>query len=487
MMEVFKEFRPLLRDLGSARRSPTTGSSDIGRPNPIDKVSDTAPQGPVVAPQSPDMAPGPSSASFDPHASGSSRHDDLRDDKFASPRGGLDKGEHVPVGIRHVSPPTSPSHQDRVRDELESVHTQISHIREINDFCRARGSAPPDQSQDDLEILQSKYAQLSLALEESLYASSSHRRGPSPAFTSHRVVSPSDAHPLRPDSSSLHGPRLSTRPRSPSQDRSHSRDDYSGHLRHSRRSQERYIERFVSSDAPSHGRRPRSRGSPSPKRLEFSRESPSRHEMRFASRRSPSQHQMQFASRRSPSPSSSKRPLSWDSRSPRPRSSRDSLSPRRGSPSPKRRRYGSRDSVSPRRQHSSRASSREASLERPHSRSSPTHPYSPSREDREADDTSMPAPVKAMIDFILQSFPEATASLAHPSSRSLIFLPLQASQTLRLPRDRFWPGAMPCQIRSLTLKRGSPSASKMVGFVTPYCLLSTGSRGSPTHLLRVKS
>ena len=39
-------------------------------------------------------------------------------------------------------------------------------------------------------------------------------------------------------------------------------------------------------------------------------------------------------------------------------------------------------------------------------------------EDKEAEDTSMPAPVKAMIDFILQSFPEATASPAHPSSRS---------------------------------------------------------------------
>ena len=255
-----------------------------------------------MAPQSPDVAPGPSSASFDPHTSGSSRHDDLRYDKFASPRGGLDKGEHVPVGIRHVSPPTSPSHQDLLWEELENVHTQISHIREINDFCLARGRAPPDLSQDDLEILQSKYAQLSLALEESLYASSSHRRGPSPAFASHRFVSPSDAHPFRPDSSSLHGPRLSSRPRSPSQDRSCSRDDYSGHLRHSRRSQELYLERFVPSDAPSHSRRPHSRGSPSPKRLEFSRESHSQHQMRFASRRSPSQHKMRFASRRSPSP-----------------------------------------------------------------------------------------------------------------------------------------------------------------------------------------
>ena len=248
---------------------------------------------------------------------------------------------------------------------------------------------------------------------------------PSPPIES----SPSDAHPLCPDSSSLHGPRRSSRPRSPSQDRSRSRDDYSSHLRHSRRSQERYLERFVPSDAPSHNRRPRSRGSPSPRQLEFSRESPSQHQMRFASRRSPSQHQMRFASRRSPSPKrmsfasdtgpgSSRRPLSRDSRSPRPRSSRDSLSPRRDSPSPKRRRYESRDSVSPRRQHSSRASSREASLERLHSLSSPTHPSSLLREGREADDTSMPAPVKAMIDFIMQRFPEATASPAHPSSRS---------------------------------------------------------------------
>ena len=337
MMEVFKEFRPLLRDLGSARRSPTAGSSDIDRPNPLDKVSD-------MAPQSPDMAPGPSSASYDPHALGSSRRDAPRDDMFVSPRGGVDKGEHVPVGIRHVSPSTSPSHQEHLRDELERVHTEISHIREINDFCRACGRAPPDHSYRDLKILQAKYAQLSLALEESLQASSSRRRGRSPSFTSHRVVSPSDAHhPLCPNSSSLHRPRLSPRPRSPSQDRSRSRDDYSSHHRHSRRSQERYLERFVSSDAPSHGRRPRSRGSPSPKRLEFSRESPSQQRMRFASRGSPSPKRMGFAS--GPGPSSSKRPLSRDSPSPRPRSSRDSLSPRRGSPSPKRQRFESRDSI----------------------------------------------------------------------------------------------------------------------------------------------
>ena len=98
--------------------------------------------------------------------------------------------------------------------------------------------------------------------------------------------------------------------------------------------------------------------------------------------------------------------------SPRPRYSRDSLSPKgfasvpkrmgfasRDSPSPKRQRFESRDSDSPRRRHSFRASSREASVERHQSRSSPTHPYSPSRQDKEAEDTSMPAPVKAMMDF----------------------------------------------------------------------------------------
>ena len=42
MMEAFNEFGPVLRDLVSARRSPAAGSSDIVRPNPIDKVSDTA-------------------------------------------------------------------------------------------------------------------------------------------------------------------------------------------------------------------------------------------------------------------------------------------------------------------------------------------------------------------------------------------------------------------------------------------------------------
>ena len=77
MMETFNQFVPFLSELGSARMSPTVGSSDIVSPNPIARVSE-------AAPQSPDVAPGPSSASLEPRASGSGLHRH-RDDKFAPP------------------------------------------------------------------------------------------------------------------------------------------------------------------------------------------------------------------------------------------------------------------------------------------------------------------------------------------------------------------------------------------------------------------
>ena len=300
MMETFNQFVPFLSGLGSARRSPTAGSSDIVSPNPVDRVPDPAPQGPDAAPQSQDVAPGPSSAALEPRASGSGLHLH-RVDKFAPPRGDFDKGDQH-SGIRHASQPPSPSHQDRLREQLEGVQRQLSHTREIVDFYRAHGRVPPDQSQDDLENLQAQYAQISIALEESLYVASSHRRGPSPASASHRVVSPPDAAPLGPPSSALHGSRRSDRPKSPSHDRSRSRDAFSGHPRLSRRSHERYVERFVPSDAPSHRRRPRSRESPSPRHLDFPSKSPSPHQKRFASKRSPSSSRERFVSRGSPSP-----------------------------------------------------------------------------------------------------------------------------------------------------------------------------------------
>ena len=135
MMETFNKFVPFLSQLGSARRSPTAGPSDIFSRNPVDRVPGTAPQGPDAAPQSPDVAPGPSSASLEPRASGSGLYLH-RDDKFATPRGQSDKGDQH-SGIRHASQPPSPLHQDRLREQLEDVHRQLSHTREIVDFYRA--------------------------------------------------------------------------------------------------------------------------------------------------------------------------------------------------------------------------------------------------------------------------------------------------------------------------------------------------------------
>ena len=133
MLDEFRGRRPPLREhVGSDRRSPSAGHCDIDRPNPLAKVSDAAPQGPDMAPQGPDMAPqspdvapGPSTATYDPPALGSSRYDAPRDDMFVSPRGGVDRGEHVRYGSRHMSPSRTPSHQERLRDELERTHTEI--------------------------------------------------------------------------------------------------------------------------------------------------------------------------------------------------------------------------------------------------------------------------------------------------------------------------------------------------------------------------
>ena len=300
MMENFNKFMPFLSQLGSDRRSLTAGPSDIVSPNPIARVPGTAPQGPDAAPQSPDVAPGPSSASLEPCASCSGLHH--RDDKISNPRGRTDKGDQ-PSGSRHASQPPSPSHQERLRDQLEDVHRQLSHTREIVDFYRAHGRVPPDQFQDDLENLQAQYAQISIALEESVYVASSQRRGPSPASPFHRVASPAGAAPLGPHSSSLlHGSRHSDRPRSPSHDRSRSRDAFSGHHRPSRRSHERFEERAVPSDAPAHRRRPRDRESPSRRHLDFPSKSPSPRQKRFASQGSHSSSRERFASRGSSSP-----------------------------------------------------------------------------------------------------------------------------------------------------------------------------------------
>ena len=159
MMNTFDKLVPLLTNLGSDRRSPTAGPSDIVSPNPIARVPDSAPQGPVVAPQSQEVAPGPSSASSEPRASCSGLQQ-RRQDKFASPRGQLTEGDKS-RGSRHASP----SHQHRLRRQLDDVHRHLDNAKEIVDLYRAQSRVPPDQARYDLEILQAQYAQLSIALE----------------------------------------------------------------------------------------------------------------------------------------------------------------------------------------------------------------------------------------------------------------------------------------------------------------------------------
>ena len=232
MMNTFDKLVPLLTNLGSDRRSPTAGPSEIVSPNPLARVPDSAPQVPVVAPQSPDLAPRPSSASSEPRASTSGLQQ-RRQDEFASPRGRSDERDRS-RGSRHASP----SLQHHLRRQIDDVHRQLVNAKEIVDLYHAQSRVPPDQARYDLEVLQDRYTQLHIALEESLASSSFHSHGPSPS--PHGIASPGVAHlaPMR------GSPGLDRR-RSP--------------YRFSSRSDERYEQRVASSDAPAHSRRPRSR------------------------------------------------------------------------------------------------------------------------------------------------------------------------------------------------------------------------------------
>ena len=364
MMNTFDKLVPLLNNLGSDRRSPTAGPSDIVSPNPIARVPDSAPQGPVVDSQSQDVAPRPSLASSEPRAS-SSGLQQRRQDKFASPHGQPNEGDKS-RGSRHASP----SLQHRLRRQLDDVHRQLDNAKEIVDLYHAQSRVPPDQARYDLEIPQDQYAQLSIALEESLASTSFHSHGPSPS--SHGIASPS-VDPLAP----LRGSPGLDRPRSP--------------YRFSSRSDERYEQRVAYSDAPAHRRRPCSRESHPSRELDFPSKSPSPHhsssrdrfstdlpfqrrstsrrsssplrtqsptKRRVASRRTPLPAQRRVASRRTSSPAQ-RRVASRRTPSPAQRrvASRRTPSPvqrrvaSRRTPSPTQRRIASRLTPSPARGH----------------------------------------------------------------------------------------------------------------------------------------
>ena len=208
---------PPLENVGSVRRSPTAGPSDKARPNPLTQVTDSAPQGP-------DAAPGPSMATHVPPAPGPSHHDAPSSGDFPSEE---DDWEPICTWSRRVSSP------ERLRDELELIHTKITQHREIIDFIRAHGMSPANHYYRDLDLLHAEYDQLSQTLIESREASASCLRRGSPDVASPGVASPAVApRPPRPDSSSRTGFRLSPQPgpsssrdqRFASQDRPRPRD-----------------------------------------------------------------------------------------------------------------------------------------------------------------------------------------------------------------------------------------------------------------------
>ena len=122
MLDEFRGSRPPLREhVGSDRRSPSAGPSDIDRPNPIAQVSDSAPQGP-------DSAPGPSTATHVPPSLGPSRHDAPSGDDYVSSRVRVDEWEHLRYGSRHMSSP------QRLRDDLDRTLAEISQTRDYIDL-----------------------------------------------------------------------------------------------------------------------------------------------------------------------------------------------------------------------------------------------------------------------------------------------------------------------------------------------------------------
>ena len=109
---------------------------------------------------------------------GPSHHDAPSSGDFASARVVEGDWEPVRTWSRRVSSP------ERLRDELELIHTKITQHREIIDFIRARGMSPANHYYRDLDLLHAEYDQLSQTLLESREAFASSRRRGSPDVAS---------------------------------------------------------------------------------------------------------------------------------------------------------------------------------------------------------------------------------------------------------------------------------------------------------------
>ena len=120
MLTAMEKLLPLMNKLVSDKESPKEGSGSVVCDNPVASPSVSGPQVPVVAPQDPGLAPGPSSASLEPIASTSGlqqRHQGA----VASPRGRSDERVSLERGCH-----ASPSFQDRLRLQIDDVRSQLN-------------------------------------------------------------------------------------------------------------------------------------------------------------------------------------------------------------------------------------------------------------------------------------------------------------------------------------------------------------------------
>ena len=178
VVTAIEKMLPFLVELVAERQSEKEKKNDSAN-NPVVSPPVSAPQVPVVAPQDPSPAPGPSDASLEPLPSTSGLQQPPQH-AVASPRGR--SSERVTSErSRHASP----SFQDRLRLHIDDVK-RLSNTMEIDDLYRSQGRLPPDQINHDLGYLQDRLSHLQSSLADSLASS----LGVITSTCAHAVASP---------------------------------------------------------------------------------------------------------------------------------------------------------------------------------------------------------------------------------------------------------------------------------------------------------
>ena len=181
-VSAIEKMLPLFTEMFAERKA-AKEKENFSFNNPVVSPSVSAPQVPVVAPQDPGPAPGPSHDSFVPLPSTSGLQQPPQH-AVASPRGRSSEGV-TQERSRHASP----SLQDRLRLHIDDVKRQLSNTIEIDDLYRSQGRLPPHQVSHDVGYLQDRLSQLQSSLADSMASS----LGVPPATPAHAVASPAPA------------------------------------------------------------------------------------------------------------------------------------------------------------------------------------------------------------------------------------------------------------------------------------------------------